>query len=175
MRLGASVLEPVPGMLLAKLNSRAMVAAILALTALAASAQPRLAPANDLATTGREAAARRVPVMIVFTQASCPYCTTAKSGYLVPLQTHGPFADQVIMREVDVESGQRLLDFDGQATTHRDYARRWKVRRVPTVMVVDPRGAPLSQPIVGLMGPDFYRLYLEQAIEEGLYKIRAQR
>ena len=28
-------------------------------------------------------------------------------------------------------------------------------------------------PIVGLLLPDFYQLYLEQAIEEGLFRLRA--
>jgi thioredoxin-related protein len=81
----------------------------------------------------------------------------------------------VIVREVDVASGQRLVDFDGRATTHREFARRYQVRRVPTVVVMDGRGEPLAEPIVGLMGPDFYRLYLEQAIEAGLYALRVAR
>lgn len=175
MRTGASVLEPVPDMLLAKLTRRALVAAILALPAAAAPAQSHLTAADNLAATGRAAAARRVPVMIVFTETTCSYCATAKTGFLVPLQAHGPFSDKVILREVDVQSDRRMRDFDGRATTHREYARRRSVRRVPTVMVLDARGQPLSEPIVGLMGPDFYRLYLEQAIEEGLFKLRAKR
>ena len=175
MRRGAFIPEAVPDMLFAKISRRALLAAILALPAMPAAAQAPLAYADDLAATAREAAARRVPVMIVFTEASCPYCTRAKRDYLVPLQARGPFADKVVVREVDVASGRPLRGFDGSATTHRDFARLHQVRRVPTVMVVDARGEPLAPPIVGLLTPDFYRLYLEHAIEEGLFKLRAAR
>jgi len=76
---------------------------------------------------------------------------------------------------VDVSTDRRLRGFGGEKTTHREFGRLHQVSRVPTVMVMDPRGEPLAQPIVGLLSEDFYRLYLEQAIEEGLYKLRAAR
>lgn len=173
MRRGASSLERASDMLLAKSLKRALTAAILALPALPAGAQGHLAWADDLAATAREADARRVPVMIVFTEASCPYCARAKRDHLVPLQSRGAFAGKVIVREVDVASRRRLRDFDGRATTHREYARRHRVGKVPTVMVMSARGEPLSAPIIGLLIPDFYQLYLEQAVEEGLFKLRA--
>ena len=172
MRRGASALEPAPDMLLANFSKCALIAAILALPAPPAAAQERLAYADDLAATAREAGARRVPVMIVFTEASCPYCARAKRDYLVPLQSRGPLAEKVIVREVDVASGRRLRDFDGRVTTHREYARRHQARKVPTVVVMNSRGEPLASPIVGLLAPDFYQLTLEHAIEEGLFKLR---
>jgi thioredoxin-related protein len=162
-------------MLLAKFSRRALLAAILALIIAPAAAQERLAYADDLAATAAEAAARRVPLMIVFTEASCPYCTRAKRDYLVPMQARGPLAARVIVREVDVSTDRRLRGFDGEETTHREFGRLHQVRRVPTVIVMDPRGEPLAQPVVGLLSDDFYRLTLEQAIEEGLYKLRAAR
>ena len=176
MRRGAFFPETVSDMLLAKkIVRRALLAAILALIAGPAAAQERLAYADDLSTIAAEAAARRVPLMIVFTEASCPWCTRAKRDYLVPLQARGSFADKVIVREVDVSTDRRLRGFDGEQTTHREFGRLLQVRRVPTVMVMDSRGEPLAQPIVGLLSQDFYRLTLEQAIEEGLYKLRATR
>jgi thioredoxin-related protein len=160
-------------MLLAKFFRRALTVAILALPALPACAVERLAYADDLAATAVEAGRRRVPVMIVFTQASCPYCARAKRDYLVPMQSQGPYAGKMIMLEVNVASGRRLRDFAGRITTHAEYARSEQVRRVPTVLVLGTRGEPLAAPIVGLLAPDFYRLYLEQAVEAGLLSLRA--
>ena len=173
MRLGASALVPTSDMPLAKRFRRALVVAILALTALPASAGEALTLAEDLAATAVEAGKRRVPVMIVFTEATCPYCARAKRDYLAPMQSQGPFADKMIVREVDVASERRLRDFAGRLTTHSEYARRMQVRLVPTVLVVDTRGEPVADPIVGLLAPDFYPLYLEQAVEAGLLKLRA--
>lgn len=173
MRCGASVLAGSSNMLLAKFFRRALIGAILALPVLPAFAQERLAYANDLAATAAEAGRRRVPVMLVFTDASCPYCTRAKRDYLVPLQSRGPLADKVIVLEVDVVGSRPLRDFEGRITTHREYAQREQVRIVPTVLVTGTRGEPLGAPIVGLLAPDFYQLYLERAIEDGLLKLRA--
>ena len=173
MRLGASGLVPTSDMPLAKRLRRALIVAILALTAARALAGEALAPADDLAATAVEAGKRRVPVMIVFTEASCPYCARAKRDYLVPMQSQGPFADKMIVREVDVASDRQLRDFAGRLTTHRQYARSAQVRIVPTVLVVDPRGEPVADPIAGLLAPDFYQLYLEHAVEAGLLKLRA--
>jgi thioredoxin-related protein len=158
---------------LAKRFRRALVLAILALAAAGAPARGALTLADDLAATAVEAGRRRVPVMIVFTEASCPYCTRAKRDTLVPMQSQGPFADKMIVREVDVASDRRLRDFAGRLTTHSEYARRMQVRLVPTVLVVDTRGEPAADPIVGLLAPDFYQLYLEQAVEAGLLRLRA--
>ena len=175
MRCGAFFPDVVPDMLVAKFPRRALLAAILALAAAPSFAQSRLVYADDLPAIATEAAKRRVPLMIVFTEASCRFCTQAKRDYLVPLQARGSFADKVIVREVDVSTDRRLRGFDGELTTHREFGRANQVRRVPTVMVVDSRGEPLAQPVVGLLSEDFYRLTLEQAIEEGLYKLRAAR
>ena len=175
MRRGALTAEPARDMLLAKFSRRVLLAAILALPAAPAAAQEQLSYADDLAQTAREAAARRVPVMIVFTEVSCPYCARAKRDTLVPLQSRGALADKVIVREVDVASSRRLRDFGGRATTHREYARTQRVQRVPTVVVMDPQGEPVAPPIVGLIAEDFYRLYLQQAIEVGLYRLRHEK
>ena len=69
MRRGASALVLAPNMLLAKSSKRALIVAILALPVLPAFAQERLAYADDLAATASEADRRRVPVLIVFTDA----------------------------------------------------------------------------------------------------------
>ena len=175
MRRGAFFPEAVSDMLWSKIWRLALLAAILALPAASAGAQNRLAYADDLTASAREAAARRVPLMIVFTETSCRHCALAKRDYLVPLQASGPFREKVLVREVDVASSRKLVDFDAQATTHREFARTRGIHVVPTVIVVDSRGGPLAQPIVGLLTPDFYRLYLEHAIEEGLFKLRTAR
>jgi thioredoxin-related protein len=175
MRRGAFFPEAVSNMLLTKISRRALLAAILAFIIAPAAAQEQLAYADDLPAIAAEAAARRVPLMIVFTESSCPYCTRAKRDYLVPLQARGPFANKVIVREVDVSTDRRLRGFDGVESTHREFGRIHQVRRVPTVVIMDPHGEPLAQAVVGLLSEDFYRLTLEQAIEEGLFKLRAAR
>ncbi|MBX9812573.1 MAG: thioredoxin family protein [Burkholderiales bacterium] len=156
---------------------RAWIAAILACAAAAAGAQTgnELRFAGDLAVVAKEARARRMPIMIAFTQADCKYCHAAKRDYLIPMQNSADLRDKVIIREVDVDSSATLRDFEGRTITQSEFSKRYQVKRVPTVIVVDDIGKPLASPIVGLMAADFYSLYLQQAIEEGLYSLRSAR
>ena len=42
------------------------------------------------------------------------------------------------------------------------------------MIVVNARGEPLADAIVGLNVPDFYNLYLEQAIDAARLRLRAR-
>jgi thioredoxin-related protein len=131
-----------------------------------------LAAADDLARIAENARAQGVPILLAFIQERCVYCERAKREHWLPLQAA---KKGVVFHEVDVESETPLRDFDGRTVTSADLVRRYRVKRVPTVVVVDPRGRMLSAPLVGLLSEDFYQLYLEQAIEDGLHQIRAAR
>lgn len=137
-----------------------------------ASAGAQLQAAGDLAQLAAHARAQRTPVLIAFMQQTCPYCRVARRDYLVPLQNDPRWRGRVLIREVDVDRGTRMHDFDGNTTTHRDFARKHSVRRVPTVMVFDAGGKVVAPPIIGLLTEDFYRLYIEQAVEAGLVSMR---
>lgn len=154
---------------------RLLVAAILACGATATCAQgtAQLPRGDDFAVLGKEARARRTPIMIAFVQASCIYCTIAKRDHLVPMHLDAKLRDQVIIREVDIDRREKLRDFNGEAATPQEFSQRYQVKRVPTVVVVDDRGKPLAPPVVGLLVEDFYGFYLQQAVEAALAKLRA--
>ncbi len=156
---------------------RVWIAAILACVAAAAAAQStgELRLADDLAAVARQAREYRTPIMIAFTQASCRYCDAAKRDYLVPMDRSAELRDKVIIIEVDIDSESTLRDFGGQTISHREFSQRYQVKKVPTVIVMDDGGRPVASPIVGLMAEDFYRLYLQQAIDEGLIRMRGTR
>ncbi|MGE0558666.1 MAG: thioredoxin fold domain-containing protein [Burkholderiales bacterium] len=139
-----------------------------------ASAGAQLLAAGDLAQLAAHARVQRTPVLIAFMQKTCPYCRVARRDYLVPLQNDPLWRGRVLIREVDVDRGARMQDFDGNATTHRDFARKHGVQRVPTVMVFDAGGKAVAPPIIGLLTEDFYRIYIEQAVEAGLVSMRTR-
>lgn len=120
------------------------------------------------------AAKRRVPILVLFSTPTCPYCAVVKRDYLVPMQKDPAYRDRVLIRELTVNSNAVLTGFDGKPTTEAAFAAAAKVFVVPTVMVFDPRGEPVGEPIVGLLIPDFYFGYLEAAIEAGLARIRVR-
>jgi thioredoxin-related protein len=111
--------------------------------------------------------------MLVFTLRDCPYCARAKKDHLEPLSASAGYGAKVLMREIDSANELvSLRDFDGSPIPAREFFRKYEVRAVPTVIVVDAQGKPLADAIVGLNVPDFYNLYLEQAIDAARVQLR---
>ena len=128
--------------------------------------------ANDLAADGALAKQRRVPVMLFFNRVGCPYCERALREFLKPMENDAANADRILFRQVETDKPTRLVDFNGDVTTHRKLAARYKVRLTPTIWFVDGDGNVLHDPIVGLTTPDYYGYYLDRAIDESLKKVR---
>lgn len=130
---------------------------------------------DSLKAEAKDAAARKVPILLVFTSPHCRYCDRVKNEYLAPMAADPAWKDKVIIRQIEAGSDWALVGFDGKKTTHGAYAASQVIRMVPTVKVVDARGKEVAEPIVGLLTPDFYYGYLQAAIEEGLGKINGKK
>ena len=140
----------------------------------AAGAADGLVHAQNFQADSRLATQRRVPILVVFTSPSCPYCDRVKGEYLVPMHKDPAYRKRVIMREVTIGAGTPLTAFDGTPTTEGAFAAAHKVFMVPTVIVFDTRGTPASDAIVGMLTPDYYFGYLEAAIDDGVRKVRGK-
>ena len=127
---------------------------------------------SDLEAAAKLAHEQRVPVFVAFTLKRCPYCNTARRDYWTPMHGSDKWRGKVIMVELELDGAPALRDFDGKATTAREFAKRYGIRSVPTVLVFDALGAPAASPVIGLAASDFYALYLEQAVEAGIEKMR---
>ena len=140
----------------------------------ATCAASELIPATNFKADSRDAARRKIPILVLFSSPSCAYCERLKREYLVPMHIDPAYRKRVIIREVSVDATSPLVDFDGTATTESGFAARHKVFMVPTVKILDTHGNDASEPIVGLLIPDFYFGYLEAAIDEGIRKVRGK-
>jgi len=140
----------------------------------AARAADSLVHARDFQADARTAAKRQVPILVVFTSPTCPYCERVKHDYLIPMHKDPAYRNRVIIREVTIGAATPLTGFDGSTTTEGAFAAAHKVFLVPTVMVLDTRGNDASEAIVGMLTPDYYFGYLENAIDEGGRKVRGK-
>lgn len=129
--------------------------------------------AHDLAAESQAAQAKQMPVLVLFMSPQCPYCEQVLKEFLLPMQHNPEYRTKVVMRQVVIDSNARLLDFAGRTTTHAQFAAQNKIRLVPTIKLFDARGRELTEPLVGLLTPDFYGAYLDQAIDEALAKVRS--
>lgn len=137
---------------------------ILAWPALAAGAPPPLTLASDLAADGRLAQADRLPVVVLFSRTRCGWCDKARREHINAM-TANPDAG-ALFRQVDMDTGAQLIDFSGQATSHRAFARRHAIKLTPTLMFFGNDGRQLAAPIVGYRLPEFYGTLIEDAIED---------
>ena len=131
-----------------------------------------LPPAENLAADAAAAAGRRVPILLFFDRDDCPYCERALREFLVPMAGDPAWRDRAIFRQVEIDRATPLVDFAGGATTHQALAARYRASLAPTVVVVDARGEPTGDPLVGVLTVDFYGAYLEDAVNAGLRKLR---
>lgn len=131
--------------------------------------------AESLQAEGKKAQNSKVPIMLVFTSPYCPYCERVKAEYLGPMVNDPAYRDKVIIRQIEAGSDWTLVGFDGKKTTHGAFAASQKILMVPTIKVVDAQGKELAKPLIGFLTPDYYFGYIEEAMEQGLEKMRAKK
>ena len=151
------------------------ILACLALLFAADWAFAQMVEARDLAADARQAAARRIPLLVLFSEAGCPWCARARQEFLLPMQRNPDYQAKVMMREVGIDNPAALIDFAGKTTTQAEFARSYRVLMVPTVVLVGPRGEALAEPLVGFRTADYYGYYLDQRIDAALAQLRGSR
>lgn len=135
------------------------------------SAAEGLPPARDFIADG----AGRAPILVFFTNASCPYCREVENLYLRPMHARGDYRGQLLIRVVEVGGSAPLTDFAGQHMNHGEFARRERVAFTPVIRLYDAAGRELVPQLFGYTTPDFYLGYLEQAIEQAIAAARQSR
>ena len=131
-----------------------------------------LPAASDLHRDATSSVRERVPILLFFDRGDCPYCERALREYLVPMSRDEKWRERAIYRQIEVDRELPLTDFDGTPTTHRAFAARYRAALTPTVMIVDGRGEKIGDALIGLMTPDFYAAYLENAVTAGVKQLR---
>jgi hypothetical protein len=149
-------------------------AAILASCALAAAAAEPIPFARDLAADGRTARETGRVIVVLYGTADCPYCRKVRDGFLGPMHADPAAVKEVLVREVDVESGRPVVGFDGRPTTHAALGKARRAHIVPYVVFLGPRGEPLADPLIGIASADLYGGLLERRIETARAKLARQ-
>jgi len=138
-----------------------------------ASAMPMLASAQSAGAASLPAAQslrdelalalrKRQALVVMASLDGCPFCRTARQNYLSPMHKSG-----IEIVQVDMNSAQPVLDFAGQATTHGQLIRQWKIAVTPTVLFFGPGGKEVAERLEGASLPDFYGAYLDDRLEKG--------
>jgi thioredoxin-related protein len=128
---------------------------------------------RDWSQMGDLSRSQQLPVVILVSSEDCGYCEHLKQQVLLPLARSGSLEGLALIRELSMEAGGKLVDFDGERIRTRIFLSHHHVFASPTVLFLDPDGRPLHAPLVGYNGPDEYRGLLLQALKESLLTLRA--
>lgn len=146
--------------------------AILAWASFAAGAAEGVPAARDLRQDAAAARAIDGAVLIVLVGESCVYCERVLNEFLIPMSRNRDYQEKLVMRRLVVSDDEPIRDFAGRPTTPAKLARQYGFRLVPTVLLVDGKGRLLAKPVVGLTTVDYYGMYLDEAIDAAIAKVR---
>jgi thioredoxin-related protein len=127
---------------------------------------------DDLRSLAAQMRRERVPLLLFFSTAGCPFCTEVRRNYLAPRLKES--AGSLLIREVEIVSRRSFSGFDGAPQTEAELAGRFGIRMVPVVQLVDANLAPIGKPLVGIDASGFYDGYLSAAIDEAQRAMRAR-
>jgi hypothetical protein len=127
---------------------------------------------DDLRRLTAQMRRERIPMLLFFSTAGCPFCIEVRRNYLTPRLQED--AGRLLIREVEIVSRRSFTGLDGAAQTESDLAGRFGIRMVPVVQLVDASLAPIGRPLVGIDASGFYDGYLSAAIEQAQRTMRAR-
>ncbi len=128
--------------------------------------------AHDLSDLGRMARDKQVVILISVTQEYCPYCHKIKEEILNPMLLSGEYGDKVLIRELSIDPGVAVTDFDGRPRMAEDFAYERKVWVTPTLLFLGPDGAELSPRMLGVQTVEMYGYYVDESIDHALKRLR---
>ena len=128
---------------------------------------------TDLQADARQAAERRVPLMLVVAADYCSFCKLLAEEFLKPMLLSGDYTDKVLIRELRIDDDDTIRDFDGAEISPDTIALRYRASLTPTLLFLDAQGREVAQRLVGVGTLDFYGEEIDQAILRALQGIRA--
>ncbi len=130
--------------------------------ALPAGSYPLISQSTDWRETGEVTRIEQGLLLVLFVSDDCNYCKRLKTEYLYPVlqQKNKP----LVMREVNIDKGGKMTDFDGIPIRSRLFASRYDIFATPTLTFLDSRGKVLTAPIIGYDDLDSYQFRMQKAL-----------
>lgn len=127
-----------------------------------------LGSAEDWSQVGHAAGARGLPVVVLVTGTGCSHCDRLHRDLFADPESCTLLQGMAVAREIDLDAGGKITDFDGERVRSRIFLSRYGVFAVPTLLFLDAEGKPLIEPLVGYNTPETYR----QLLSERLARVR---
>jgi thioredoxin-related protein len=130
--------------------------------------------ARDLQQDAKLASRSGKPIMLMMSREHCTYCDLMKREILHPVAVEGEYGQRVILREMLIDRGMPIKDFQGKTQSAKTFSQGYGVHLTPTLLFLDPLGKELTEPIVGINTLELFGFYLDAAIEEAVKKLQSR-
>ena len=131
--------------------------------------------AQNLKVDGDAATAAKKPILLFFNLTGCHYCRGALREVIVPMFRNAGWRAALEFRQITIDEGKSLIDFDGKRIENIAFAQKRKGTFAPTVMVVDGDGQLLGEPLVGIANFDFYGAYVDGLVNKAIADVKARK
>lgn len=121
---------------------------------------------DDLQALGKQMKAQRLGVMVMFYASYCEFCERLEEDLLVPMLRSGEYDGKVLIRKIQIDSNDELINFNGQTITTGQISTLYGADMTPTLVFLDANGKEQSERILGYTTPDFFSAYVDQGINE---------
>lgn len=134
----------------------------------------RILRAHDFHRLAEKARREQRLIMLLVSQVDCPYCHLIKEEVIRPMILGGDFKNEILIREIFMDEGERLIDFHGQETPAADFAHDYGVFVTPTLLFLGADGQELAKKMTGVNTIEMYYYYVDQSIRLALKKLRGK-
>ena len=128
---------------------------------------------RDFALESQLAASQGRIIMLLVSQVHCPYCVLIKKDIIHPMIRGGDHADRLLIRELFIDRGDKIKDFDGKAISSMEFAKQHGASFTPTLLFLDPEGNELTERMIGINTPEMYFYYVDQSIRKALAALKS--
>jgi thioredoxin-related protein len=124
--------------------------------------------ATNLQADGVKAKAAKKTILLFFNLEGCHFCRFSLRTTIVPLYRDQGWRDAIEFRQITIDNGKSLIDFDGKKISNEEFTKKRKGGFTPTVMMVDGDGRVLGEPIVGIANVDYYSYNVDTMIKAAI-------
>ena len=111
-------------------------------------------------------------ILLLVSQEDCPYCHLIKEEIVCPMILGGDFKDDILIRELFIDEGERIVDFQGMEREAADFAHGYGVYVTPTLLFLASDGKELENRMTGINTVEMYWYYLSEAIGAAIHKLK---
>lgn len=137
------------------------------LTALSSSTlhSAPLQEADNFEELGEIMREKKIPLLLAFEATHCNYCTRLKAEHLQPMNNNEGYTRRILIRTIQINGKEKITGFNGEKLSRSALSNKYKAFLTPTMLFLNDKGEEVAERMLGYNSPDYFGLYLDQAID----------